>query len=666
MESHRFEADVRQILHLVTHSLYSDREIFVRELVSNASDALDRARFEGLQRDDLREVEGEAGIRLTIDAEARTLTISDDGIGMTREQVVEHLGTIARSGTKAFAEMLKQRGENTEGLIGQFGVGFYSAFMVADKVVVQTLSGLPGGEAVRWESDGGEAYDLSPGDKATRGTDVVLHLREGVDEFLDEEKLKTVIRTHSDYVPWPVHVGEERANQETALWNRSPSELTDDDYKAFYKHISHDWQEPLAWVHFRLEGTVQANGVLFIPRSRPWEMDRMDFKVGLKLYQKRVKILDSATELMPKFLRFVTGVVDSSDVQLNMSREMLQQTPALRAIKRQITKKILSELDTLATEEVAQYETFWKEFGHILKEGIHEDDKAKKAITDLLRYPTTGSDGGLRSIAQVRADLPENQDTIWYFTSVDKDRIHKAPVLEAFKKRDWEVLLMSDPVDEWVVMSIPEYDEVPLKSVMTGELPEEEAEDDDPIAEGFKAQARPLADWMKGLLGGDVSGVRVSSRLTSSPSVLVDAEGGIGSNMERILKAANQEVPTSQRVLEINPEHPMVRTLARLNNEGAVGLEPFARLLLDHASIAEGRLADPEGFAGRLQTLMEKAASGMGGGGDVDVAAQAAADAPGPAVDGGVEAGPDAPTQDAGAVTPEVILPDGTAVPSDD
>lgn len=657
MESHRFEADVRQILHLVTHSLYSDREIFLRELVSNSSDALDRARFEALQHSDLLQVDGEAGVRISVDDEAKTVTIEDDGIGMTREQVVENLGTIAKSGTKAFAEMLKNKGESTDGLIGQFGVGFYSAFMVADKVTVETLSGLPGSEAVTWISDGGDAYELAPGSKDTRGTRVTLHLREDAHEFADEERLRTIVTRHSDYVPFPIILGGERVNQETALWNRSPSEVTDDEYKAFYKHLTSDWQDPLAWIHFRLEGTVQANALVFIPRRRPWEMDRLDFKVGLKLYQKRVKILDSAPDLVPRYLRFITGVVDSSDVQLNVSREMLQQTAAVRVIQKQITKKLLAELEDLAEEQVDEYNKFWGEFGHILKEGIAEDDRNKNTLVELLRYPTTTSDGALRSLDQVEEDRKDGQDDIWYFTSVDKERIDKAPVLEAFKKRGWEVLLMSDPVDEWVAMAVQDYDEVPLKSVMTGELPEDESEDDEDQqdAADAKRQAQPLASWMGEMLKGDVAEVRISNRLTRSPSVLVDAAGAMGSNMERILKAANQDVPDSKRVLEINPEHPMVRTLARLNNEGQAGIAPFARLLLDHAAIAEGRLTDPEGFAERLQALMEKAASGMGGGGTVDVAAESAASEPATS-----EAAP------AESVTPDVILPDGDVVSGDD
>lgn len=619
-EQHRFEADVRQILHLVTHSLYSDREIFLRELVSNASDALDRGRFEGLKNDELRKVEGEAGIRISVDSDNRTLTIEDDGIGLTREQAIEHLGTIAKSGTAAFAEMLKeqQKGADADGLIGQFGVGFYSAFMVADRVTVESLSALPGSEAIVWESEGGEAYRLEPGKRDKRGTSVTLHLREDAGEFLDLDKLKGIVSKHSDYVSWPVFVGEDRANQETALWMKSPSELEDEDYIQFYKHISGDWQDPLTWVHFKIEGNVQFSAVVFVPRKRPFELDRLDYKVGLRLFQKRVKILENAGDLVPRYMRWVSGVVDSPDLDLNMSREILQQTGAVRTIRKQITKKLLRKLEKMSRESVEDYNLFWNEFGHILKEGIHEDAEGQKdTLTKLLRYPSTTSDGGLRSLADVKNSLPEDgpgKDAIWYYTSVDKDRIGSAPVLEGFKKRDIEVLLMSDPVDEWVVMSLREFDGTPLKSAIAGELPEDEAEDEDPIAKAAKDQARPLVDWMKGLLGEDVAEVRVSSRLTSSPSVLVDQEGGMGSNMQRILKAANQTVFESKRVLEVNPEHPMVKTLARLNNEGQTGLEPFARLLLDHAAIAEGRLDDPQGFANRLQALMARAAEGIGGG----------------------------------------------------
>jgi len=626
-ETHRFEADVRQILHLVTHSLYSDREIFLRELVSNASDALDRARFESVSRDDILSADGEPSIRIFVDTEAQTITISDDGIGLTREQAADHLGTIAKSGTKAFAQLLKDKGTESEGLIGQFGVGFYSAFMVADKVTVTSLSGEPGSEAIEWTSDGGESYTLLPGDRTTRGTDVTLHLREESGDFCDVDKIKDIVRKHSDFVSWPVMVDGDRTNQERALWTRSPSELEDDDYIQFYKHISSDWQDPLTWLHVRIEGNVQFSAVIFVPRKRPWELDRLDYKVGLKLYQKRVKVLDHADALIPRHLRFVTGVVDSPDIDLNVSREILQQTGVVRTIRKQLTKRVLKKLRTLSREDAEAYSSFWGEMGHILKEGLHEDSEGvKDLLTELLRFPSTTSEGELRALADVKAGMPEGQETIWYFTSVDKERIAEAPVLEGFQKRDIEVLLMSDPVDEWVVMSVQEFDGTPLKSAIAGEFDDDDDDEADPIAKAAKEQAAPLVTWMKGLLESDVAEVRLSNRLTSSPSVLVDQEGAMGSNLERILKAANQQVSGTKRVLEVNPEHPMVKTLARLNNSGATGLEPFARLLLDHAEIAEGKLDDPKGFASRLQALMTRAAEGMGG--SVEVAGAAVADAP--------------------------------------
>ncbi len=616
MESHRFEADVRQILELVTHSLYSEREIFLRELVSNASDALDRARFEQLKRDDLRPVEGEPAIRVTVDEAAGTITVSDDGIGLTREEAVEHLGTIAESGTRAFSERLKEQAEgggSAEGLIGRFGVGFYSAFMVADRVVVESLSALPGTEPIRWESDGGESFQLGPGERAHRGTDVVLHLREDAREFLDADRLREVIRKHSEFVTWPIFVDGERVNTEQALWARNPADLDEDAYKGFYRHLTGDWQDPLLWSHARIEGTPTYDALLYVPRKRPWELDRLDFKVGLKLYQRRVKILDHANELLPRWLRFVSGVVDSPDVELNLSREMLQNTPVIRKIKQQLTRRVLKRLRELSIQAPDDYALFWKEFGHILKEGITEvDGKDRDLLVGLLRFRTTRSaDGELRSLAQVKSDLAEGQDAIWYLTSIDKERIAEAPVLEAFKKKGWEVLLMDDPVDEWVVMHLPEYQDTPLRSVMRGELPA--PADDDPVAAEARKQAEPLVAWLRDLLKDVVADVRTSGRLTESPSVLVDQDGGMGSNMERILRAANQEIPTSKRVLEVNPEHPMVRTLARLNAEGHTGLEPFARLLLDHAAIAEGRLDDPKGFASRLQALMERAAAALAG-----------------------------------------------------
>ncbi len=613
MSSNRFEADVRQILHLVTHSLYSDREIFLRELISNASDALDKARFVGLQQDDLRAIEGEPQISLAFDSEGGTLTISDNGIGLTEQEAIEHLGTIARSGTSAFAEALKEKGENPEALIGQFGVGFYSAFMVAEEVTVESLSAQPDAAAICWKSDGGESYVLTKGERAHRGTAITLKLREDAKEFANADKLREIVRKHSDFVPYPVMVEDAQVNRAKAIWASSPSEVSDEEYNELYKHVSMDWNEPLTRLHIRAEGTLQFNAILFIPKNRPWQLDRLDYKVGVQLFQKGVKVLDNADTIVPRFLRFVTGVVDSPDLDLNVSREILQQTPIVQAIRKQLTKKLLKHLVAEAKkEEDLTYDLFWGEFGHILKEGLAEDAaKNKDLITELLRFETTESEGAQVSLAEIKDGMADGQESLWYYTSVDKERIKSAPVLEGFNKREWEVILMTDPVDEWVAMSINEFDGTPLKSVLTGELPEDEAEEAEETKKA-KDEAKPLISWMGELLSNDVAEVRTSNRLTDSPSVLVDKEGAMGSNMERILKAANQEVgPGAQRVLEVNPSHPLVQTLAKLNNDGQTGLEPFARLLLDHAEIAEGQLDDPKGFAGRLQALMEKAAQSM-------------------------------------------------------
>lgn len=608
-EQHSFQADVRQILHLVTHSIYSDREVFLRELISNASDALDTARFAALQ-DEIRGVDGEAGISISIDEENRTITISDDGIGLTAEQARQNLGTIAQSGTRAFAEALKEQGSDPESLIGQFGVGFYSAFMIADKVTVNSLSAQPDSTAIRWESDGGNGYSLTDGDRDRRGTDITLHVREDAAEFVSLDRLREIVTKHSDFVSWPILVDGERANQEAALWTRNPADITEEEYTAFYKHISGDWKEPLITLHLRAEAPLQFQALLFIPESRPWELDRLDFKVALKLYQKRIKIIDHADALLPRFLRFASGVVDSPDVSLNVSREMLQQTAVVQQIKKQLTKRLLKKLQELARNDSDKFNQFWNEMGHLLKEGVAEDEKSRKLLTSLLRYRTTTSDGALRSLEQMKEAMAEGQEKLWYLTDLDKDNIASRPILEVFRRRGWEVALMTDPVDEWVVMHTQTYDDVPLQSVAHGDIPEEEEERSEE-EESARASALPLAEWMKGLLSTDVAEVRLSNRLTDSPSVLVNQEGSMGANMEAILKAANQQVFENKRVLEINPGHPMVKTLARLNEEGKAGLEPFARLLLDHALITEGRLTDPTGFAGRLQALMERAASNL-------------------------------------------------------
>jgi molecular chaperone HtpG len=605
-----FQAEVKQLLDLVVHSLYSDREIFLRELISNASDALDRVRFEALQRSDLRAADGEPGVTVSVDADKGTITISDNGVGLTREQAVEHLGTIARSGTKAFAANLKERGTSAEGLIGQFGVGFYASFMVAHRVVVESMSAEPDAEPIRWESDGGGTFSVEAGTRTTRGTDVTLYVRTDAVEFLDEGKLRSIVEKHSDFLQYPVSLGGEQVNKSTALWARSPSEVSDEDYKSFYKHICGDWQDPQAWSHFRSEAPLEFSAVLFIPTKRPFDLDHPDVKRGLRLYQRRVLVLEHAEAFLPRYLRFVRGVVDAPEVSLNVSREILQNTPIIQSIKKQIVKRVVRRLKEMSKETPAEFQTFWENFGATLKEGVAEDSDNKDALIPLLRFRTTDTTDAepLRDLATIKANLKEGQDTIWYLTGLDIDRMKMSPQLERFRKKGWEVVLLSDPVDEWVVMNVTEFDGTPLKSVARGDL---EA-DDDPIAEEARKQAEPFSEWLGGVLSGSVSSVRPSARLTESPAVLVDSDWGVSANLERILRSARQDGPKAQRILEINPEHTLVKKLVSLHKDGRTeAAEPLALLLLDYAKLAEGNLDDAAGFSKRLAALMVSAGSAL-------------------------------------------------------
>jgi molecular chaperone HtpG len=602
-ETMSFQAEVQQLLDLVVHSLYSDREIFLRELISNASDALDRARFTALSKPDLLPGEGEPAVTLSFNKDLGTITVSDNGIGLTKEEAIEHLGTIARSGTKAFAKVLKERGSSAEGLIGQFGVGFYASFMVAHRVEVESLSAEPGSEAVHWESDGGGTFSVAPGKRTTRGTDVILHLRTDAQEFADQWKLKDIVEKHSDFVQYPVMLEGERVNQSTALWTKNPKEVSEDEYVAFYKHITGDWRKPSFWLHFRSEAPFEFGAVLYFPEERPFDLDHPDSKRGLKLYQRRVLIQEHAEQLLPRYLRFVRGVVDAPEVSLNVSREILQNTPVINAIKKQLVKRVLRRLGEVAKEEPETWLKFWESFGGTLKEGVAEDGDNKETLLPLLRFRSTTAEGW-RDLATVKAEMKEGQDAIWYLTGLDLERMKANPQLERFRKKGWEVLLLSDPVDEWVVMNVPSYDTTPLKSVAKADLPAE----DDPIAEEAKKQAEPFVGWLKGLLTGQVEDVRTTTRLTDSPAVLVDGEGAVSANMERILRAARQDAPKARRILEVNPEHPLVRKLVVLQTAGATEqAEPVAKLLLDYARIAEGNLEDTAGFAKRLQHLMLQA-----------------------------------------------------------
>jgi molecular chaperone HtpG len=610
MEKRTFQADAKQILRLVTHSIYSDRSIFLRELLSNASDAMDKARIVSLKGEDIDRPE-EPKITIQFDAENKTITITDGGIGMTEEEIIENLGTIAQSGTKIFSEKLEE-GEDLNNLIGQFGVGFYSAFMVADKVEVESKSAHSNEKAIKWASDGSDSYEIGESNREEVGTQIVLHIREDAAEFLEEFKLKEVIKKHSEFVSWPIFLGEDQINKEKALWLKNPKEVTDEEYISFYKHIAKDWQDPLGWIHVRTEGELNFSGIIFIPKKHSFQLDQLNYKVNLQLFQKRVKVLENAEDLLPRYLRFTCGVIESDDVSLNVSREILQQTPAVEKIRKNLSRKVLQKLQAIAKENEEEYINFWKDSGSILKEGLPEEsEKRKKELLNLLRFCTTTSGEEFRTLSAVKEDLKEGQDAIWFLTDVNKDIISSNPVLEGFKKREWEVILFSDPVDEWVVMSTKEFEEVPLKSVAHGDFEEEEDEEIDEETKKDRNEAEPLVQWLGDLFESEVEAVRVSKRLTDSPSILINQEGSMGANMEMLLKASNQTISEQKRVLEINPSHPMVKTLARLNDEGKTGLEPFARLLLDHASISEGRLKDPASFVKRLQVLMEKAAANM-------------------------------------------------------
>ena len=605
-----FQAEVRQLLDLVVHSLYSDREIFLRELISNASDALDRARLAALTRTDLRPAEGEPAIELLVDKDRGTLTVRDNGIGLTRDQAVEHLGTIARSGTRAFADAARSEGKDAESLIGKFGVGFYASFMVAHKVEVHSLSAEPGAEPVIWTSDGTGEFTIEPGSRSTRGTAVTLHLRSDATEYLDTWKVESVVKKHSSFVAYPVKLGDETLNEQTALWTRSPTEVKDEEYVEFYKQALGEWRDPMAWVHFRAEAPLEYQAVLYFPEERPFDLDYPDAKRGLKLYQRRVLIQDASDQFLPRYLRFVKGVVDAPEVSLNVSREILQNTPVLRSIKDQVVKRVLRRRREIGREEPAKYTKFWETFGATLKEGVAEDKERVEQITPLLRFRTTrlAEDGTSewRELAQIKADMPAGQKEIWYLTGLDLGRLRASPQLEAFRKKGWEVILLSDPVDEWVVLNLTEFDGVKLQSAARGELEHEE----DPIAEEARKQAEPFAAWMKEVLGDAVSAVRPSRRLTDSPSVLVD-EGQVSSNMERILRASRQGgmAPKAQRALEINPEHALVKKLVGFHAAGNLAdAEPLARLLLDYAQLAEGHIEDVAGLTARLSAVMRKAA----------------------------------------------------------
>jgi len=625
-----FQAEVKQLLHLMIHSLYSNREIFLRELVSNASDACDKLRFEALDNPELFEGDSELAIRVGFDSEAKTVTVSDNGIGMSRDEVIAHLGTIAKSGTKEFFSQLTGDQKKDAHLIGQFGVGFYSAFIVADKVTVVTRrAGLPVTEGVKWEcamtGDAAGEYTVEATEKAARGTEITLHLREGQEDLLSGWKLRGLIRKYSDHIVQPILMKKEEwdkdkneqvttdedetVNQANALWTRSRNDITEEEYKGFYKHVGHDFDEPLAWTHARVEGRHEYTQLLYIPSHAPFDMWDRNARHGIKLYVKRVFIMDDAEKLMPAYLRFVRGVVDSSDLPLNVSREILQESKDIDTIRSGCTKKVLGLLESLATSDDAadreKYATFWKEFGRVLKEGVGEDFANKDKIAGLLRFASTHADtpDEVVSLADYISRMKEGQDKIYYVTAESFNAAKNSPHLEIFRKKGIEVLLLTDRVDEWVIGNLPEFDGKPLVSVAKGGLDLGKLEDEAEKKETEKAadEYKELLEKMKASLGERVKEVRVTHRLTDSPACLVADEHDVGMNLARILKAAGQQAPASKPILEINPQHPAVMRLKYEERQ----FDDWAAVLFDQALLAEGgTLDDPATFVKRINQLM--------------------------------------------------------------
>jgi len=615
-----FQTEVKQLLQLMIHSLYSNREIFLRELISNASDACDKLRFEGLHNAALFEDDSELAIRVSYDKDARTLTLGDNGIGMSRDEVISNLGTIAKSGTREFFSSLSGDQQKDANLIGQFGVGFYSAFIVADKVSVLTRrAGEQPDQGVRWESDGGGEFDIEMVNKPARGTEITLHLREGQDDLLAGYKLREIIRKYSNHIVQPILMKKEEwkdgaqqisdedetVNQASALWARSKNEISEEEYKEFYKHVGHDYDEPLAWSHARVEGRQEYTQLLYIPQHAPFDLWDRNARHGIKLYVRRVFIMDDAEQLMPLYLRFVRGVVDSADLPLNVSREILQESKDIEAIRKGCTGKVLGLLADMAEKEPEKYATFWGEFGKVLKEGAGEDFANKEKIAALLRFASTHSDTADETVALADyiARMKEGQEKIYYVSAETFNAAKNSPHLEVFRKKGIEVLLLSDRVDEWMLGYLTEFDGKPLLSVAKGGLDLGKLEDaDEKKAQEQEAdEFKPLVDKIKTSLGGRVKEVRVTHRLTDSPACLVADEHDMGGNLARMLKAAGQKVPNMLPILELNPVHPVVLRLKREDKR----FDDWAAVLFDQALLAEGgQLDDPAAFVKRINQLM--------------------------------------------------------------
>lgn len=624
-----FQTEAKQLLHLMIHSLYSNKEIFLRELVSNASDAADKLRFEALADSSLYEDDPELQIRIEFDKDAKTLSISDNGIGMSRDEVISHLGTIAKSGTAQFLEGLTGDQQKDSQLIGQFGVGFYSAFIVADRVEVLTRrAGASASEGVHWECEGDAEFTIDSIEKAGRGTTIVLHLKDDATEFADGWRLRSVIKKYSDHISLPVMMekeapavpdeeeGEEPENKApefeainaaTALWTRSRSEVKDEEYQEFYKHVSHDYNDALTWSHNKVEGKLDYTSLLFIPKQAPFDMYNRDTARGLKLYVQRTFIMDDAEQFLPLYLRFVKGIVDSNDLSLNVSREILQKDPNIDAMRTALTKRVLDMLDKMAKKKPEDYQAFWKEFGQVIKEGPGEDFANKEKIAKLMRFATSHTDAPEQdqSLDEYIARMQEGQDKIYYVAAENFNTAKNSPHLEVFRKKGIEVLLLTDRVDDWMMSHLREYDGKTLQDVARGalDLGELDSEEEKKEQEKINEELKGLVERSKTALGEEVKEVRLTHRLTDSPACVVVDEADMGAQMKRLLEQAGQSVPESKPIFELNPEHPLVQKLDKEADEDRFA--DLVSILFDQANLAEGgQINDPAAYVGKLNKLL--------------------------------------------------------------
>ena len=618
-----FQTEVKQLLHLMIHSLYSNKEIFLRELISNASDAVDKLRFEALSRPELLEGGSELKIRVSFDKAANTVTLEDNGIGMNRDDVVTHLGTIAKSGTADFMKNLSGDQKKDSHLIGQFGVGFYSAFIVADKVdVFSRRAGTPASEGVHWSSKGEGEFEVATVEKAERGTKIVLHLKSGDEEFADGWRLRNIIKKYSDHIALPIELPKEQTvaegeetpalewetvNRASALWTRPRTEVKDEEYQEFYKHIAHDFENPLAWSHNKVEGKLEYSSLLYVPARAPFDLYQREAPKGLKLYVQRVFVMDQAESFLPLYLRFIKGVIDSNDLSLNVSREILQKDPIIDSMKSALTKRVLDMLEKLAKNEPEKYQGFWKNFGQVMKEGPAEDFANKEKIAGLLRFASTHEDGGEQvvSLAQYLERAKEGQNKIYYLTGETYAQVKNSPHLEVFRKKGIEVLLLTDRIDEWLMSYLSDFDGKTFVDVARGDLDlgNLDSEEDKKAAEEVAKAKEGLVERIKTALGESVSEVRVSHRLTDSPAILAIGEQDLGMQMRQILEASGQKVPDSKPIFEFNPAHPLIEKLDAEQSEERFG--DLSHILFDQAALAAGdSLKDPAAYVRRLNKLL--------------------------------------------------------------